>query len=87
MSNADENKIIKEELSEDGIETGVEFEDIESEITHPFDLKEIDINTKQLTIGQVLARIEHDEIILNPDFQRKAGIWKIGPKSLLLRLI
>lgn len=86
MTNEDHEKVL-EELAEDGSGAGIELEDEASEITHPFDPKEIDIKTKAITIDLLLSRIEHNEILLTPDFQRQASIWKSKSKSRLIESI
>ncbi len=70
--------------------TGVEVEDIGSpptEITEPFDPKSVRVTPKYLMIDAIIKRIEHDEIDLEPGFQRKAGIWNEGAKSRLIESI
>ncbi len=74
--------------SDDGLE--LESEDSVS-ITNPFDPEQIKIRTERPTILLIVARVEHNEIDLVPEFQRAAGIW--DPKrqsrlieSLLLRI-
>lgn len=65
-----------------GIE--VELEDPEATIEHPFDPSKIKVNTVPAVVGQLMARIEHDEIDLAPDFQRMSGIWNAEKKSRLI---
>ncbi len=64
--------------------TGVEPEDIDSHIVKPFDPTLIRVESKPATLGQLISRIEHDEIDLAPAFQRKAGIWNDGAQSRLI---
>jgi hypothetical protein len=52
-----------------------------------FDPSKLDIKTNTPTIDLMIARIEHNEIILNPDFQRKDRIWKDPDKSALIESI
>lgn len=79
---------IEEELTSDGLhKSGIEREfddDNNSEISNPFDPNDIAIVTKNPSIDSVIKRIKHKEIELNPDFQRKGGIWKIKEKSRLI---
>ena len=78
---------IEEELTSDGLhKSGIEreFDDDNSEISNPFDPNDIAIVTKNPSIDSVIKRIEHKEIELNPDFQRKGGIWQIKEKSRLI---
>jgi hypothetical protein len=67
-----------------------ELEDELTDINEPFDPKDIDIQAVQTTMDTVIKRLTHDEIDLNPEFQRSANLWQ--PKfmsrlieSLLIR--
>ncbi len=62
---------------------GVEEED-QGTPERPFDPSRIRVRTVVVTVGQLVSRIEHDEIDLAPDFQRAAGIWKQEQKSRLI---
>ena len=62
---------------------GVEEED-QGTPERPFDPSGIRVRTVVVTVGQLVSRIEHDEIDLAPDFQRAAGIWKQEQKSRLI---
>ena len=57
---------------------------IDRKIEHPFNPERIKINTKQIVIEQLVARIRHEEIDLAPEFQRLRGIWKQDRKSRLI---
>ena len=75
----------REEGAEEGY--GVEEELLESdasEIVQPFDPTEISISTKATTVHLVMSRLIHEEIDLNPDFQRNAGIWDPTRQSRLI---
>jgi hypothetical protein len=69
-------------------ETGVEAEEVgdlsEGGITEPFDPTKIRVETKPMTVDLVIARIKERALVLNPGFQRKAGIWKEGAQSRLI---
>lgn len=41
----------------------------------PFESSTIRVNTHRFSIGQVIRRIDYHEIDLQPDFQRKVGVW------------
>lgn len=58
------------------------FED--DEIKHPFDPSQIKISVKPSTVDSLVKRIEHDEILLNPDFQRSDEVWDDGARSRLI---
>lgn len=64
-----------------------EEEDIEKEeegITKPFDPTRIRVDTRQMTVDLLLSRIQHDELDLAPEFQRRQGIWTNTAKSRLI---
>ena len=71
-----------------------EQKDLDNEIIdlkEPFDPKQIDIQVQQTTMDNLIKRLRHDEIDLNPDFQRSANLWKNEIKcrlieSLLIKL-
>lgn len=63
-------------------EEGIERE--QEQISHPFKPEKIRIRTTNLTIDQVVSRLDHDEIILTPSFQRRLDIWKPVDKSRLI---
>jgi len=86
----DTSKTAEEERTALGIATGIEAEDT-GDIAKPFDPEDIDVITKPMTIDLLLSRIRSKAINLQPDFQRRWGIW--DPKrqsrfieSLLLRI-
>src|SRR5712691_5980571 len=69
-------------------QTGVEYEGEDSagdssEI-EPFDPTLILINSQSMTVDLMIRRIEHDEINLQPDFQRMGGIWDDVKQSRLI---
>ena len=69
--------------------TGVELEDIvgDERITDPFNPALIRVDTRPMTIDLLLSRIEHEELDLQPSFQRKGGIWNEGAQSRLIESI
>ncbi|MCI0470746.1 MAG: DUF262 domain-containing protein [Candidatus Aminicenantes bacterium] len=73
------------------IEETTDFKEIEEEkdeelddLKEPFAPKAIDIVLEQPSIYSIIARIQNDEIDLNPEFQRKANLW---PQTAMSRLI
>jgi len=89
-------KSLNAELSDEGTDiddddwSESQEEDIESEseeTTEPFDPTKIRVDTRPMTIDLVLSRIEHNELHLAPDFQRRAGIWTNAAKSRLIESI
>jgi hypothetical protein len=80
-----ETDIIEEDLDSTGYASGVEREQGEGvEIFSPFDPTDIDIKTKNPSVDSLMKRLDHDEIDMNPDFQRKGGIWSRVRKSRLI---
>lgn len=66
---------------------GVEEERVDPEsgaVEHPFDPAKIKVRTVPALVGQLLSRMEHDEIDLAPDFQRMSGIWNAEKQSRLI---
>lgn len=61
-----------------------ELENEFQEIKEPFDPKQIDIQVMQTTMSTLIDRLDHDEIDLNPDFQRGADLWDSKTKSRLI---
>ena len=57
---------------------------VQQEITDPFDTRKIRIEPKNGQIASLLSRLEHDEMLLDPDFQRNAGIWTDQNQSRLI---
>ena len=53
-------------------------------IDDPFDPTTIRISTKQPTVDLVVDRMRHEEIILQPDFQRGDNVWPIRTRSRLI---
>lgn len=56
-------------------------------IDRPFDPHQIKISRRVVTVGQIASRIEHGEVELAPDFQRRARIWDLSRKSKLIESI
>ena len=81
----DENdrKKIEEEIEE------INNEETEENvlITNPFNTKNIKITPKTTTLYNIIKRLKHDEIDLNPDFQRNSGLWDNPKMSRLIESI
>lgn len=60
----------------------VSLEDSQGE--GPFNPTQIRVSNKLYSLDSLMSRIEEDEIQLQPDFQRQAGIWSDGAKSRLI---
>lgn len=81
---------MEEYLAQKGIviiSDGVDVDDgiSESRIDiQPFDPSKIDISLQNVTMDNLIKRIRNDEIELNTEFQRKAGLWSTQQKSRLI---
>jgi len=89
----DQQHEIEEERLDDGQLAGIEAEkeDPTVKITRPFDPEHIKVRTDKKTIDLIVRRIDHQEMELAPEFQRRARIWDPVRKcrlieSLLLRI-
>lgn len=59
----------------------------DSKIVNPYNPDQVDIVSNPMTISLLLDRINNNELELNPDFQRKAGLWDDTKKSRLIESI
>lgn len=66
-----------------GVEAEVDDQG-EQGIHSPYDASKTHIVTKQMSVEQFVKRMRHDEIELNPDFQRKSDLWTHEQKSRLI---
>lgn len=77
-----------EEHGELGEATGVEREEPSEEtadhIDQPFDPDRIDVTTRNPTVDLILSRIRSGTIDLEPEFQRRRGIWTDKRQSRLI---
>jgi hypothetical protein len=71
-----------DELEEDDLER--EAEDDGLVIENPFDPERIKVRTVSRTVDLIVRRIDHGEIDLAPEFQRRARVWDIKRKSRLI---
>lgn len=60
---------------------------LDDAIIKPFDPALIRVSTQAMTLDLLLNRIEHNELILTPDFQRNADIWEIKAQSRLIESV
>lgn len=56
-------------------------------ISVPFDPNTVKITTTPLTVGELIDRIQYDEINLFTEFQRQAGLWDASKQSQLIESI
>lgn len=77
-----------EQLDMLGNASGVELEQSSSDegekIAEPFDPDDIDVVTRSMTVDLLLSRTESDMINLQPDFQRRWGVWDARRQSRLI---
>lgn len=82
-----DERVVDEQLDMLGHETGVEREvptdDVER-IAEPFDPENIDVVTRSMTVDLLLSRTASGMIDLQPDFQRRWGVWDIKRQSRLI---
>lgn len=69
-------------VKEETIEAEDDYED--SDIVEPFDPERIDIITRNPSVALLLSRLTTSRLDLDPEFQRKAGIWNVRRKSRLI---
>jgi hypothetical protein len=82
---SNEDQRLTSEASIPADQTGIEKERPEDvTIAVPFDPDLIEVTTKTMTIDLILARIGTGAIDLQPDFQRRWGIWSIRRQSRLI---
>ena len=62
-------------------------ENSEPPIIKPFDPKEVDIVAKTMVISNIIEQLRDEEIILNPEYQRKANLWNEKDQSRLIESI
>ncbi|SPT60103.1 DUF262 domain-containing protein [Actinomadura madurae] len=68
-----------------GQSIGVEAEQAQDEPGHePFDPSEIQGQTRQVTVGELVDRIRRGLLDLEPGFQRLTGVWSEGTQSRLI---
>jgi len=79
---------VRSQVDLKGNETGVEVDDTSSDdaerIDEPFDPEDIDVVTRSMTVDLLLSRVQSNMIDLQPDFQRRWGIWDQRRKSRLI---
>lgn len=68
MNNTDENNTTIENSEESEYES-------DNVITNPFSTKDIAINNRIVVLPSLVTKLTHDEIDLNPEFQRNEDLW------------
>ena len=64
-----------------------EKEELPEELETPFNPKDIDITTQQISLDAIINRLKEGEIDLNTDFQRHADLWSKQTQSRLIESI
>lgn len=64
-----------------------EMGDAEEDLVEPFDPKKVDVSIQTPNLGTLIARLEHNEINLMPDFQRSGDLWSKQIQSRLIESI
>lgn len=59
----------------------------ENVITNPFSTKDIAINNRIVVLPSLVTKLTHDEIDLNPEFQRNEDLWDRKKMSRLIESI
>ncbi|MEH0422824.1 DUF262 domain-containing protein [Streptomyces sp. B21-083] len=72
------------EFTDTGRSTGIEVEDIGEAGRMPFDPELIEVHPRNPTVDLVVQRLKRGLIDLQPDFQRKSGIWNERAQSRLI---
>lgn len=83
-NNVSDERGIPVELDDEGRDTGVELEQVDDLIHEPFDPSEIDVQTRNITVDLLMARLRRGVLDLAADFQRTAGIWSEVNQSRLI---
>lgn len=77
--------VLPQEVTEDGTPSGIEREHTSSDvIQEPFDPDKIAVTTRTMTVDLLMSRLRTGALNLQPDFQRKAGIWDNVKQSRLI---
>lgn len=84
MNETEDDATLETEVAENII--GVEPEPLDESlvIDRPFDPSKIRVTTEKKNIDLIVRRIQHSEIDLAPEFQRRARVWHIHRKSQLI---
>ncbi|PFG09262.1 DUF262 domain-containing protein [Marinobacter sp. LV10MA510-1] len=75
----------RQELSETGVQIGIELDEDEG-VIEPFDPSKITIEQKAVPMDTILRRLKQGTLILSPSFQRKE-VWNDSKKSRLIESI
>ena len=82
-----DDRAVSEQMDTLGHTTGVEVEETspdDEKIAEPFDPDSIDVVTRTMTVDLLLGRTASNMIDLQPDFQRRWGVWDVRRQSRLI---
>ena len=84
-----EKKSILRDMNDDKIEMEVEeSEDLYGKgynpVQKPYNPLDVDIIQQPLALRNIFDRLENNEIVLDPDFQRNGNLWSIKQQSRLI---
>lgn len=85
----EEISTIIDKISAEGIsvifsEEDEEYSDSVNTNAQDFIPAEVNITPRNITVDAIVDRLEHKEINLNPDFQRRGGLWSEKQQSQLI---
>ena len=69
------------------LEEEIEDNKLEQEDIKPFNTKNIKVSSAIISLESLVKRLKHDEIDLNPDFQRNQDLWDRTKMSRLIESI
>ena len=75
------------DIDQDGMDPEEERDSEAATVNTPFDPANVDIVDKKITISTLLTRLQHGELNLSPDFQRRANLWDEKRKSRLIESV
>ncbi len=78
-----DKKPIEEELIEEEDTSG----DDNMTISKPFNPNDLEIDTPPFSIGFLIDKLDHNEINMNPEFQRERDLWSAVQQSRLIESI
>lgn len=81
MVKIEENNVAIENSEENEYESG------DNVITNPFSTKDIAINNRIVVLPSLVTKLTHEEIDLNPEFQRNEDLWDRTKMSRLIESI
>ncbi len=78
---------IELDIEPDGLDPEEARDNEAATVNTPFNPTSVDIIDKKIAISTLLTRLEHNELELSPDFQRRANLWDVKRKSRLIESV